>query len=194
GALKGGPAGKRDAAPGAAPRALEPRADLVEIVALERDVPLRGTPVGDVLGAEVERGPAVDREPQPAARLEGVRLLHLHQPENPAVEGAHRVLAAPRHADLDVVEAGHRHHRAAGRNRGKLTSGVRSSNVTSTGMPMRVGSASYAATQDAPPPPNPHAPPRVGPRRRNPGLFRLAPPHDAKAAPAPPPPPPPGPP
>src|SRR5262245_32787323 len=148
-ALEAAPAGNRDAVLGADTRALEPRADLVEIVDLERDVPLRGTPVGDVLGAEVERGPAVDREPQPAARLEGVRLLHLHQPENPAVEGAHRVLAAPRHADLHMMEAGHRHHRVAGRNRGKLTSGVTSSNVTSTGIPMRIACGSGPTTLDS---------------------------------------------
>src|SRR5262249_9109222 len=148
-ALEAAPAGDRDAVVGADAGALEPHADFVEIIDLERDVPLRGVPVGDVLGAEVERGPAVDREPQPAARLEGVRLLHLHRPGNPAVEGAPRALAAPRPADLDVVEAGHRHHRAAGRNRGKLTSGVRSSNVTSTGMPMRIACGSGPTTLDS---------------------------------------------
>jgi hypothetical protein len=57
-----------------------------------------------VLDADVELL-AAEREPDAAAAVEGLRLLHLREPEKPAEEAARLRLTAGRSRELDVVEA-----------------------------------------------------------------------------------------
>jgi hypothetical protein len=56
-----------------------------------------------ILDADVELAAAREREPGTASRTEGLRLLELLEPEQPAEETPCLVLAAGRGCELDMV-------------------------------------------------------------------------------------------